>query len=154
MTDKLWKQAERKLAALLGGKRVPVSGRQRGFAPDIDHNLFSIEVKHRQSLPSWIHDAMAQAVASQKDGQIPIVILHEKGMAYPNSLTFLTVSGILDLWRKMSKHLYDVVMDITQRLEQGEEDYSTYLQWLIDTGLGETEALNLLDKLRKFTEVK
>ena len=44
-----WKACERKVAALLGGKRVPVSGRARGHSPDIEHERLSIEVKSRKS---------------------------------------------------------------------------------------------------------
>lgn len=63
---------------MLGGTRVPVTGRQRGSAPDIEHELYSIEVKHRKSLPNWLADAMSQAVASMKSkDQLPIVVLHQ-----------------------------------------------------------------------------
>lgn len=93
----LWKTAERKIAALLGGKRVPVTGRGRGDAPDIDHNEFSVEVKHRQTLPSWIKEAMEQAEASRRGAKIPIVILHEKGMDYEQSLTLIRLRDIIDL---------------------------------------------------------
>ena len=54
MPDRRWKQTERKVAALLGGQRVPVSGRGRGDAPDIDHTWLAVEVKDRASLPAWL----------------------------------------------------------------------------------------------------
>ena len=77
--DKLWKRLERQVADYFGGTRVPVTGRQRGDAPDIDHDYISFEVKHRAKLPEWLHGAMDQAIASMKDDdQIPTVILHEK----------------------------------------------------------------------------
>ncbi len=41
MPDKRWKATERRVAALLGGRRVPVSGRGRGDAPDIAHPWFA-----------------------------------------------------------------------------------------------------------------
>ncbi len=37
MPDKRWKATERRITALLGGKRVRVSGRGRGDQPDIAH---------------------------------------------------------------------------------------------------------------------
>jgi hypothetical protein len=40
-----WKQAERKIAAILGGRRIPVSGRGLGDAPDIEHLVLSVEVR-------------------------------------------------------------------------------------------------------------
>ncbi len=30
-----WKACERRVAELLGGERVPVSGRDRGYSPDL-----------------------------------------------------------------------------------------------------------------------
>ncbi len=49
-----WKACERRVAELLGGRRVPVSGRQRGDAPDVMHEWHSIELKSRRRLPIWI----------------------------------------------------------------------------------------------------
>ena len=37
MSDTRWKATERRIAALLGGRRVPVSGRGRGDQPDVAH---------------------------------------------------------------------------------------------------------------------
>jgi len=42
-----WKQAERRIAAILGGRRIPVSGRGRGDNPDIERPSLSVEVKAR-----------------------------------------------------------------------------------------------------------
>jgi hypothetical protein len=81
-----WKSCERKVAALLGGKRIPVSGRTRGDAPDILHSSLSIEVKSRKKLPGWIEDAMQQAEDSAKNGQLPAVVLHQVGCKYRDSL--------------------------------------------------------------------
>ena len=97
MTSKTWKQAERTIASLLGGERVPITGRTRGSAPDVEHKVLSIEVKHWQKLPNWLHDAMEQAEMSAKDGQLPTVILHEKGTKYEDCLTVLRLSDIIAL---------------------------------------------------------
>lgn len=94
--DKAWKKTERAVAEILGGERIPVSGRQRGSAPDIAHNLFSIEVKHRKKLPDWIHDAMSQAKASIRGDQLPIVILHEKGQRHINDYVVMTLKDFRD----------------------------------------------------------
>lgn len=99
MSDKLWKSVERRIAKYLGGERVPVTGRQRGSAPDIKHNWLSIEVKQRDKLPEWIHEAMDQAEKSAiwdvpsvegttmvsslasalQRKQLPVSILHQTG---------------------------------------------------------------------------
>nr|MBA3415748.1 hypothetical protein [Chloroflexia bacterium] len=70
MPDRAWKQTERRIAAMLGGERVPVSGRGRGDAPDVAHDSFSIEVKHRQTLPGWLLDALAQAEAASAGNRV------------------------------------------------------------------------------------
>jgi len=74
-----WKSCETRVAKYIGGERVPVTGRQRGDAPDIKHPWLSVEVKYRKKLPDWIKDAMCQARASQIGHQMPVVILCEKG---------------------------------------------------------------------------
>jgi len=83
--NKLWKSCERAIAKKIGGKRNPITGRQRGDVADIEHEILSPEIKHRNKLPGWLHDAMAQAIASvKKSEQTPIVILHEKGKDHDN----------------------------------------------------------------------
>jgi hypothetical protein len=81
-----WKACERRIAELLGGRRVPVSGRTRGDCPDVEHPTLSIECKSRKKLPAWIEDAMNQAEASAKDGRLPVVVLHEDRAPYAESL--------------------------------------------------------------------
>ncbi len=61
-----WKQAERRIASIRGGVRVPVSGRQRGDAPDILHPRLSVEVKPRSKLPAWIEEGMRRAESSRR----------------------------------------------------------------------------------------
>jgi hypothetical protein len=89
VSEKAWKRSERRIAELLGGRRVPVSGRQRGDAPDVEHQSLSVEVKCRKSLPRWLEDAMKQAEASARDGQLPVAVLHEHGQRYRDSLVLM-----------------------------------------------------------------
>lgn len=91
MVDKLWKKTERTIAQILGGERIPVSGRQRGFSPDIRHPYLSIEVKHRDILPGWLHEAMDQAELASQD-EHPIVVLHEKGQKHDNDFVVMRLS--------------------------------------------------------------
>ncbi len=84
-----WKSCERPVAEVLGGERVPVSGRTRGDCPDVEHPTLSIEAKSRKKLPAWIEDAMKQAEASAKDGQLPVAVLHQDGRRYAESLVVL-----------------------------------------------------------------
>ena len=93
MADKAWKRTEREVARLLGGLRVPVTGRQRGDAPDVMHDRVSIEVKHRKTLPAWLLDAMDQAnAASKSPDQLAIAVLHQSGMRYDHSLVLMELA--------------------------------------------------------------
>ena len=81
-----WKACERRIAEILGGVRVPVSGRQRGATPDIEHSELSIEVKSRKSLPAWLLDALEQAQAASKNGELPVAVLHQDRKPYRDAL--------------------------------------------------------------------
>ena len=97
-----WKACERKVAALLGGTRIPVSGRSRGHSPDIHHERFSIEVKSRRKLPAWLEDAMSQAEASAKNGQLPVAVLHQDGRKYRDSFVVLRLRNFAGYLKERS----------------------------------------------------
>ena len=86
MSERGWKRTERVVADKLGGRRVPVTGRQRGDVPDVAHPTLAVEVKTRKTLPAWLRTGMAQAVAAQRPGQLPIVVLHETGARHADDL--------------------------------------------------------------------
>ncbi|MCA3748071.1 MAG: hypothetical protein IN808_02905 [Rubrobacter sp.] len=94
---KSWKQAERRIAEILGGRRVPVSGRQRGDAPDIEHPALSIEVKSRRAIPAWIEDALEQAQSASRDGKVPVCVLHRDGNRYADALVICRLSEFVKL---------------------------------------------------------
>lgn len=96
MRNQRWKNTERKVADLLGGKRVPVTGRNRGDAPDIMHEILSPEVKDRKKLPGWIHDAMDQAEQSNEGHKIPIVVLHERGMKHEDDFVLMRIKDFVE----------------------------------------------------------
>ena len=98
-----WKACERRIADILGGQRVPVSGRSRGDAPDIAHDQLSIEVKSRKRLPVWIEEAMKQAEASAKDGQLPVVVLHQDSRRYTDCLLVLRLADFVNYLNKEDK---------------------------------------------------
>lgn len=94
---KSWKSAERRIAEILGGKRVPVSGRGRGDAPDIEHPVLSVEVKSRASVPRWISEALHQAESSSRDGRTPAAVLHPDGGRYRDALVVCRLSEFAEL---------------------------------------------------------
>ncbi len=90
-----WKAAERELAERLNGKRVPVTGRTRGSAPDIEHTVFGLEIKTRKALPLWLEDAMDQAKAcSRTNGKVPMVILHKVGDRFDKAMVIVQFSDL------------------------------------------------------------
>jgi hypothetical protein len=60
-----WKKWERWWGTFLGGVRVPVTGRQRGAAPDVACPDFAVEVKYGNVMSSRLSMAVEQAVAAR-----------------------------------------------------------------------------------------
>ena len=103
-----WKQTERKVAEYLGGVRVPITGRIRGSAPDVEHSTLAIEIKDREKLPFWIKDAMNQAVASKvNDDQIPVAIFRQKRQKYKDAYCMLKMSDLKLLMEKYEESTND-----------------------------------------------
>jgi Holliday junction resolvase hjc len=102
-----WKNTERELAKALNDgsldvERLPVSGRQRGSAPDIKHPFLSIEVKHRKNPPALLVDAMDQAQKSKRGVQLPVVILHQSGRHHKNDLVIFRLEDFLAIHKEMA----------------------------------------------------
>ena len=96
MSRATWKRTEREVAARLNGKRVPITGRQRGDVPDVAHDWLSIEVKHRRIVPAWLSDAMAQADAANKAGdRLPVVVVHEEGKRHDDNLVVMRLGDFV-----------------------------------------------------------
>jgi len=71
-----WKRHERWWADQLGGTRVPVTGRTRGYAPDVEHSTYAVEVKAGKVMSSRMQTAVDQAVASAEGtNKVPIVCI-------------------------------------------------------------------------------
>lgn len=103
-----WKSLERRLASLLGGERVPVTGRTgaRGQeTPDITHPIFAIEVKHRANgLPAWCVAARTQAHASRKPHHVAeVAIIHAKSQRLEDSAVIMPLSDLLEIQRRLDQ---------------------------------------------------
>ena len=98
MADKLWKAFERRIAKYIGGERVPITGRQRGDAPDIAHNWLAVECKYRKTVPEWLKDAMRQAKASARGSQTPVVIIGERGTETGRCFAVFELEEVRDRW--------------------------------------------------------
>src|SRR5262245_32932694 len=91
-----WKSLELQLAKRLGGERVPVTGRTRGWAPDVRHQWLAIEVKSRKSALTIIATMLDQAVKAAEwykrrgEGErLPIGIYHVTGTHLDNAVVFM-----------------------------------------------------------------
>ncbi len=94
MSDKLWKYSERRIAKRLGGKRIGNTG---GNSPDILAGNLAIEAKEREIVPKWLENAVAQADNNAQNGEIPVVILHQKGDRYDNALVIMRLKHFQQL---------------------------------------------------------
>ena len=97
MSNKAWKNWERKVAKYIGGERVPITGRARGDVPDIKHNWLSPEVKYTASgMPQKWYQAREQSEASARDNQLPVQIYTEKGMTVGDAFIVMRLSDFRD----------------------------------------------------------
>jgi hypothetical protein len=87
-----WKAVERAIAKELGGVRVPITGRQRGDVPDVSHPDLGLEVKAWRHLPARVNEAMEQAEAASRNGQLPLAVIHEDHRGYGRSLAVMRLS--------------------------------------------------------------
>lgn len=91
--DKTWKAAERKIAAMLGGKRAGPLGKR---GPDVVGDIrWAPEVKTRKRLPAWLLTAMLQADLNSPKDKTPIVILHEVGRDYDEALVLMRLGDFM-----------------------------------------------------------
>jgi len=88
------KNAELAIAGYMQAKRNHFE------SEDPSHPIFSIECKHRKTVPALIRKAMAQAEAAAPGEKIPIVVLHEERQEYRNSYVVMRLHNLRDLVKK------------------------------------------------------
>lgn len=93
-----FKGTERAVAKLLGGKRLGHFG-----GVDVKARWVSAEVKHRQSLPEWLIDAMAQAKRHAEEGQLPIVVLHVHGERHDENLVIMRLGDFQEWFGELGE---------------------------------------------------
>lgn len=92
---------ERRVAKWLGGKRVPLSGENNGFASgDVDHKRLFIECKQRKSIAiaRWFDKAeedKAKALGEHKDRKETVLIIQEKNR--PKYLALVDLDMIIEM---------------------------------------------------------
>lgn len=89
-----WKAAERQAAKLLGGKR---NARGKDFSqsmPDVEHPLFSTEVKYRKALPRLLRLGLEQA--ARYDSKKPALLIVKQKYQH-GALAVMRLSDLVDL---------------------------------------------------------
>ena len=101
-----WKASERRIAAILGGERVPVTGRERGSAPDVEHEVFAIEHKYGKVLSSRFQTAIEQAqAAAEGTDKLPLVTFeHARKGSHKNIIgAAMLMDGFVKLILKLEE---------------------------------------------------
>lgn len=84
-----WKDHEKRTAAILNGTRT---SQPYANLPDVTGEWVVAECKEREQLPQWLEDALLQAEGHARDGQLPIVVLHQKRRHQKNDVVLLRMS--------------------------------------------------------------
>ena len=90
-----WKRHERKTARALGGRRNSRGANFGQSAPDVSHDLFSIECKVRAKLPQLLRIGLEQA-ASYDQNKVPVLVVRQKHQR--GSLVVLKMSDFASLF--------------------------------------------------------
>lgn len=92
-----WKAAERRVAADLGGRRIPVTGIDRDGA-DVVTDMFHCQIKLRKALPAWLWTWLAGIRSDAKPhGKVGILVLKKPRQADADGLVVLSYSDFVDL---------------------------------------------------------
>lgn len=90
------KDVEREVAKMFGGMRVGSLGYE-----DVQHDIFSIEVKSRVKFAAY--KFMEQAIANNpnKGTKVPIVVVHRKNHPHKDNMVMINIEDFLDLVKEI-----------------------------------------------------
>ncbi len=92
MANATWKEAERRAARAIGGRRVGPTGRD---GPDVDGGWIVAEVKHRARLPGWLALALARIRQQAGPSRLGVVVAHAAGARDAETWVILSLAD----WR-------------------------------------------------------
>lgn len=96
-----WKGAERRVAADLGGNRIPVTGIDRDGA-DVVTPLFHVQVKLRKCLPVWLWGWLSGIRSDAGPaGKVGILILKKPRQRDCEGLVVMAYGDFVDLHGKV-----------------------------------------------------
>lgn len=84
------KQHEREVAHRLNGTRVGLMG-----GMDVDAGPLSVECKSTSTMPTYLRKYHEQAVRHAAPGQLPVVVIHEKGKQYDDDFVMLRMADFV-----------------------------------------------------------
>lgn len=84
-----WKAYERRIAADLGGDRIPVTGIDRDGA-DVVTPRFHIQAKLRKALPAWLWAWLSGIRSTTPAGKFGVLILKFPGQKDDDGLAVMT----------------------------------------------------------------
>ena len=88
MLEKSWKAFERRIAARVGGKRLPCDGTKDGV--DVDGGPFVYQVKLRRGMPSYLRNWLRGITeAGKRTGSIGCVVWKAPGARVDDSVVVL-----------------------------------------------------------------
>lgn len=92
-----WKAYERRVAADLGGERIPVTGIDRDGA-DVRSDRFSVQVKLRKALPAWLW-VWLEGICStaSAEGRVGILVLRKPRQEDVDGLVVMRYGDFIDL---------------------------------------------------------
>jgi hypothetical protein len=104
-----WKRVERKIAELMGGKRIPLLGRE---GQDLDVPYFFVEVKSRKNIgeylwKEYLDQILTGAEVAGETIKVPAIVLHRPGMQYADSLVCFRIRDLPRLERLIRNETTD-----------------------------------------------
>lgn len=91
-----WKSYERRVAADLGGQRIPVTGLDRHGA-DVVTPMFHAQLKLRKALPAWLFDWLGGICSTTPSGKVGILILRKPRQEDAHALVVMRYADFCDL---------------------------------------------------------
>jgi hypothetical protein len=102
-----WKSFERRIAADLGGRRIPVTGLDRHGA-DVVTTMFHVQTKLRKAIPDWLFDWLGGICGTAGDaGKTGILILKTPRMRDSESLVVMRFGDFVALHGKPEERADD-----------------------------------------------
>ena len=87
--SRAWVDAEKAVAKYLGGKRVSRGADFGKSDTDVEHPVFSIEVKERKKISKFLKDIIKQADQYNDGTKLSIGVLHELNKRHDDDIVLI-----------------------------------------------------------------